>query len=288
MLADGDECDYRVVRRRAGQPKEWLAYDSVAEIYERVAVPWFEPMALDLVAAIEISNAERVLDVGTGTGLTASVARAAVGSHGLVVGIDPSTAMLHLARARRGIIPVAAMAPGLPFPDGSFDVVVANLVISHLPDLDQGLADMVRVLRPSGRLGVTAWAPDPADPDDQGSEADEIVASVRASCGLPARAPAVGARWEERLRNQTQLCGALTRAGLDSIDAQLHTYRRIFPIEDYLSGWGGLGRYHRWLAGEQLWREFTDQAAARLRDRFGTTVTSVNQARVATGLKSPP
>jgi ubiquinone/menaquinone biosynthesis C-methylase UbiE len=82
----------------------WLSYDSVAETYERVAVPGFEPMALDLVAAVEISKAGSVLDVGAGTGLTAGLASAAVGSHGVVIGVDPSTAMLNLARARRRII----------------------------------------------------------------------------------------------------------------------------------------------------------------------------------------
>jgi SAM-dependent methyltransferase len=245
-------------------------------------------MAADLLAAVQISKAASVLDVGTGTGITAGLASAAVGSHAVVIGVDPSIPMLNLARARRRIIAVAAMAPGLPFPDASFDAVVANLVISHLRDLDQGLADMVRVLRPAGRLGVTAWAPDPADPDDQGPEANAIIADVRSSCGLPSRAPVLGAPWEEKLRSRTQLCDALTRAGLDRIDAQLRTYRRTFPIEHYLSGWGGLGRYLRWQAGDQTWREFTDRAAARLRDRFGTTVTSINQAWVATGLKSPP
>jgi ubiquinone/menaquinone biosynthesis C-methylase UbiE len=193
---DTDECDHRVMKRPC-RPMGWLSYDSVAETYERVAVPGLEPMALDLVAAVEISKAGSVLDVGTGTGLTAGLANAAVSSHGVVIGVDPSIAMLNLARARRRIIAVAAMAPGLPFPDASFDAVVANLAISHLPDLDTGLADMVRVLRPGGRLGVTAWAPDPADPEDQGSEADDIIACVRSSCGLPSRAPVLGAPWEE-------------------------------------------------------------------------------------------
>jgi SAM-dependent methyltransferase len=244
-------------------------------------------MAVDLVAAVEVSKAMSVLDVGTGTGLTAGLASEAVGSHGAVIGVDPSTAMLNLARARRRIITVAAMTPGLPFPDASFDVVVANLVISHLPDLDQGLADMVRVLRPGGRLGVTAWATDPADSENQGSEADEIIAGVRSSCRLPSRAPVLSAPWEERLQSRTQLCDALARAGLVNVDVQLRTYRRVFPIEDYLSGWGGLGRYLRWQAGDQQWHDFSNRAAASLRNRFGSTVTSVKQAWVATGLKLP-
>ena len=67
-----------------------------------------------LLTSVEISKAGSVLDVGTGTGLTAGLAKTAIGSHGIVVGVDPSIGMLKLAEMRRGIITVAASAPGLP------------------------------------------------------------------------------------------------------------------------------------------------------------------------------
>jgi SAM-dependent methyltransferase len=264
-------------------PTGWLSYDSVAETYQRVAVPWFTPMACDLVAAVGMAPGHIVLDVGTGTGLTAGLARAAVGLDGVVVGVDPSTGMLRLARAHHRIVALSGMAPGLPFAGGRFDAVVANLVLSHLPNLAEGLADMVRVLRPAGRLGVTAWGPDPTDAEDQGSEADGIVASVRARCGLPSETPVKGAPWEERLRSRAQLCDALTGAGLTEVQARLHIYRRVFAVDDYLSSWGGLGRYLRQKAGEDRWRDFCDRAAASLRERFGHTIGSVKQAWVATG-----
>ena len=79
----------------------WLSYDSVAEAYERVAVPWFDRVAVDLLAAVQISKAASVLDVGTGTGLTAGLASAAVGSHAVVIGVDPSIPLLNIARGRR-------------------------------------------------------------------------------------------------------------------------------------------------------------------------------------------
>ena len=268
---------------RSSHPTGWLSYDTVAQTYDRVAVPWFEPLARDLVSTVGLTVGERVLDVGTGTGLTAGLASVTVGSGGVVIGVDPSTGMLALARARRGVLSAAAMAPGLPFPDASFNAVVANLVISHLPDLTHGLADMVRVLRRGGRLGVSAWGPDPIPSRDQGSEADTIVASVREACGLPSEAPVKGAPWEQQLRSRAQLCDALTRAGLRQTNAQLQTYQRTFSIDDYLSGWGGLGRYLRWQAGEGPWRDFTDRAATTLRERFGNTIISVKQAWVATG-----
>ena len=145
-------------------PTGWRSYDSVAETYERVAVPSFEPMADDLVAALGAAPGDRVLDVGTGTGLVAALAGAALGSDGVVIGLDPSVGMLRIARDDRGALAVAGMAPGLPFPERCFDVVVANLVLSHLPDLAAGLADLARVLRRGGRLGATAWGPTPTAP----------------------------------------------------------------------------------------------------------------------------
>jgi ubiquinone/menaquinone biosynthesis C-methylase UbiE len=265
-------------------PTGWLSYDGVAETYDRVAVPWFRPMAGDLVAAVAIPPGASVLDLGTGTGLVAELAQAAAGRRGLVVGVDPSTGMLRLARTRRRIVAIAGMVPGLAFRDGTFDAVVANLVLSHLPDLADGVADMVRVLRPGGRLGVTAWGPTvPAHEDNQEPEADRVVAAVRDQCGLASQAPVQGAPFEEALRNRERLCGALRAAALVVVEAQLHTYRRTCAIDDYLSGWGGLGRYLRQEAGEQRWQDFCQRAADALRNKFGASILSAKQAWVATG-----
>jgi hypothetical protein len=139
------------------------------------------------------------------------------------------------------------------------------------------------VLRPGGCLGLTAWAPDPHHPDDQRAAADDIVASVRNECGLPSRAPVQGAPWEEQLRNRAELAGFLTRVGLLDIDVRAHTYRQAFAVDDYLSGWGGLGRYLRWEFGDERWHEFSDRAAAKLRQPFDDSIISVTQAWVATG-----
>jgi SAM-dependent methyltransferase len=257
----------------------------VAESYERTAVPWFTPLARHLVNAADISSGMRVLDVGTGTGLTAELAAARVGPHGSVIGIDPSMGMLALARERRGITAVRAALPGLPFPATSFDVVLANLVLSHLPDLDRGLADVRRVLRPDGRLGATAWGPGVSVDDDQGDQADSIVASVREACGLTSEAPVKGAPWEEFLRSKAQLSGALTGAGFGNVDARLITNRVTFTVENYLVGWGGLGRYLRWHAGMERWHDFTDRAAAALRARFGPSIVVVKQMWVVTSAR---
>lgn len=102
---------------------------------------------------------DSVLDVGCGTGELASRAARRVGPTGAVSGIDPSAAMIDVARrkaARRGLdidYRVAAIE-ALPFADATFDVVLSSLMMHHLPhDLKPlGLAEVRRVLKPAGRL----------------------------------------------------------------------------------------------------------------------------------------
>jgi SAM-dependent methyltransferase len=111
-------------------PTGWLSYDSVADTYERVAVPWFTALARDLVAAVRAQPGERLLDIGTGTGL-AAIAALTTEATVTAVGVDPSRGMLAKVDSAR-IARVSAMAPGLPFPPASFDAAIANLCVSHL------------------------------------------------------------------------------------------------------------------------------------------------------------
>jgi ubiquinone/menaquinone biosynthesis C-methylase UbiE len=113
-----------------------------------------------LMAAAGIQSGQRVLDVGCGTGYFVRLIAAAVGSGGLALGIDPSTAMVEYARgkAARGAHAhfLVGTAEALEFPDDHFDVVVSSLVVHHLAEdvRTQALTDMRRVLRPGGRVLV--------------------------------------------------------------------------------------------------------------------------------------
>jgi ubiquinone/menaquinone biosynthesis C-methylase UbiE len=110
---------------------------------------------------LDISAGERVLDVGCGSGaVTRDIARR-VGERGLAVGLDPSPELLAVARGlaeRAGLGDRVEFREGnalrLPFPDGSFDVVVCATVLSHVPGGESAIPELVRVLRPGGRLGV--------------------------------------------------------------------------------------------------------------------------------------
>ncbi len=99
-----------------------------------------------------------VVDIGCGPGV--AVRRAAACGAASVVGVDPATVMLRVARAatrgRRGATPVigyrVGTAEALPLPDGSATVAWSLATVHHWHDLDAGLEEARRVLRPAGRF----------------------------------------------------------------------------------------------------------------------------------------
>jgi len=101
---------------------------------------------------------ESVLDLGCGAGFDTFIAAQLVGLEGRLVGIDLSPEMLAVARAGQaeaGFPEVEfreASVEALPFPDASFDVTLSNGVLNLVPDKLAALREILRVLRPGGRL----------------------------------------------------------------------------------------------------------------------------------------
>jgi len=129
---------------------------------ERRAKAEDEVAARDIyLGLLNISVGERVLDVGCGSGaVTREIARR-VGRAGRAVGLDPSPALLAVARElahETGLGDRVEFREGdalrLPFPDRSFDVAVCVTVLSHVPKGETAIPELVRVLRSGGRLGV--------------------------------------------------------------------------------------------------------------------------------------
>ncbi len=109
---------------------------------------------------------ETVLDVGCGTGTLALAVQPRVGRTGHVAGIDPGPAQIAQARAKaaRRHLPIDFQIGGieqLAFGDQTVDVVLSTLMMHHLPAglKRQGLAEIVRVLKPGGRLIIADFKP---------------------------------------------------------------------------------------------------------------------------------
>ena len=108
--------------------------------------------AADLAA---VAPGARVLDVASGTGDLAVELARRVGPEGAVVGTDFSEAMLDLARRKSGAVRWEwANALELPYGDGEFDAATVGFGARNFSDLDRGLGEMARVVRPGGKVVV--------------------------------------------------------------------------------------------------------------------------------------
>jgi SAM-dependent methyltransferase len=99
--------------------------------------------------AVAEARPQRVLEVGCGPGELAARIQDELGCE--VIAVDLSPRMAELARGR-GIEARVGDVQELPFANGEFDVAVAAWMLFHVPELERGLAELQRVLRPSGRL----------------------------------------------------------------------------------------------------------------------------------------
>lgn len=138
---------------------------TVAQAYESHMVPgMFAHWAAFVVSLVAAQSGEQVLDVACGTGIGAREAARVVGSTGRVVGVDIDPGVIELAR---GLVqgtgtPIewhCASALEMPFDNGVFDLCLCLQGLQFLPDRPAGLAEMRRLLKPSGRLAASIWGP---------------------------------------------------------------------------------------------------------------------------------
>jgi len=135
---------------------EAAGWEERADAYERFFRGITGRVVAPLLAAASIGDGARVLDVATGPGWVAAHAAQRGAS---VVGVDVAEAMIARARsAHPGLEFRRADAQELPFPNASFDAVIGNLAVMHLSRPERALSEFARVLRPGGRLALTAWA----------------------------------------------------------------------------------------------------------------------------------
>ncbi|MGY1605081.1 methyltransferase domain-containing protein [Geodermatophilus sp. SYSU D00815] len=129
--------------------------------YQRVGVR-LVPASEQLVADLQVRPGERLLDIGGGTGNTAL---AAARRDADVLCTDVVPALLEHARRRADLEGLqfdtdVADAQALPYEDGSFDVVTSTLGVVFVADAERAAAELLRVLRPGGRFGLTSWVPE--------------------------------------------------------------------------------------------------------------------------------
>ncbi len=134
-----------------------MAFDVKGAAYNRFMGRYSEPLADRHVAWLGLQPGQRALDVGCGPGALTRRLAEALGP-AAVAAVDPSEQFVDAARERLPEVDIRiASAERLPFPDGVFDHVTAQLVVHFMSDPIAGLAEMARVARVGGWVSASTW-----------------------------------------------------------------------------------------------------------------------------------
>jgi ubiquinone/menaquinone biosynthesis C-methylase UbiE len=260
---------------------DWRSYDDVAATYERVHAPRFVEPARDLLALAGVHAGQRVLDVGTGTGVAAEAARS-IGAD--AVGVDASIEMLRVGHAAHADLRLAAAeAIDLPFANGTFDAVVGTFVLAHFAHVDTALYDIIRVARSGATIGFTTWT----DARDAFGETWlELVTDVVPQELLePSVARAIPNH--DRFTRREAVEEALIDAGLKHVRTEPARYEWRYPLDEYLDGlevWA-VGRFAKEMLGPESWAAFRAKARAVFAERFPDPLHDRRDVLLAIGIK---
>jgi ubiquinone/menaquinone biosynthesis C-methylase UbiE len=138
-------------------PAEW---STIVSSYEETFEPFTRQYAMALLQSLELKSGDKVIDVAAGTGaFSLMAARKGIN----VLATDFSAGMISRLRERIRMEELDSIraevmdGQSLAVPDSSFDAAVSVLGLIFFPDIQQGLSEMCRVVRPHGSVGVVCW-----------------------------------------------------------------------------------------------------------------------------------
>ena len=178
------------------------------------------PLDGAVLDAARVTSGTRLLDAGCGAGLLAVLASL---RGARVAALDASEALLAIARKR---LPGADVREGdldaLPFADAGFDAVTAVNSIFYAADMAAAVCELVRVVRPGGRVVVTAWGP---------PERCEFLTAVMPALGrlMPPPPPGAPTQHPGALSEPGALAAVLGRAGLRVMEEGEVACPFVFP-----------------------------------------------------------
>lgn len=215
-----------------------------AAVYERSMGRWSRRLAPGFASFAGIARAERLLDVGCGTGsLLFELADNPAHQH--LVGIDASNIYLTAAQAQAGASERFAFHHGdaceMPFVEDEFDAALCQLVLQFVPHPGEAVAEMRRVVRPGGTVAAAVW-------NSGGGMPHQRMFWDTAAMLDPAAAELRGKTFSRPMTRQDDLYGLFERVGLRDVAESTVTIPMDFAdFNDFWSpivgGEGTLGQY---------------------------------------------
>lgn len=148
---------------REQQKAVWNKFSSGWIKWDELTMDFLKPMADEIITLLKPKDSDMVLDVASGTG-EPGLTIASMLKDGKVTAIDLAEGMLDGAKEKaykRGIKNFETMScdvSNMPFPDNTFDAVSCRFGFMFFPDILLATKEIVRVLRPGGRIAVTVWS----------------------------------------------------------------------------------------------------------------------------------
>ena len=253
-------------------------FSSIADDYQRYWSGALVPASRQIVESLPMATAAAVLDVGSGVGgLHPTLAAAAPQAR--IVLTDPAGGMLRLASP--DAVRVQATADQLPFADDSFDVAVLAFMLQYMPDPRHTLAEVRRVLRPGGQVGVAAWG---ATAD---SAAEETWTAALDAAGAPAAFPITT---YHDLADSTEKLGAiLDDAGFVDVEVRVLPWSDHPDLETFLARMQVLGasgrRFAAWDSPDRA--AFVERMRNELADLPAEAFLDTSEVLGATARSSP-
>lgn len=201
--------------------------------------PVIRPMGERLLDLLPLTDAQFVLDVGTGAGALLPVIKSRSPA-ATIVGIDHSAGMLRQAQTRPGVLLSRMDSRQMSFPAARFDVVILSFLLFHFPDIAAGLKELKRVLSCGGTIGSVTFANRPSFPAAEiwDQELDALAPSAnQTAVDLSAVDQVTLTDTSEKVRQ------LMEEAGFTSVQAWVESFKHQWGIESFIAVRTGFGSH---------------------------------------------